>query len=112
MEERESKARDSGRQEDTVPIYKAVGDELVKVGEIQRGDAIEDARRDEPDVVDVKAIYILDEDPVALEGEEVRTAEFNLEEELRKLEEMANRAARRGRGRCAGAGKSGKRLRA
>jgi len=70
-----------------IPVYKLVNGVFVKVGEIPREDAIREVRCDEPDVVDVEAYYIIDEEPADL-GEEVSVAEFDLAKELKELEKL------------------------
>jgi len=81
------KAEPSEKRKDTIPVYKVTEDGLVKVGEIPREDAIREVRYDEPDVVDVEAYYIIDEEPADL-GEEVSVAEFDLAKELKELEKL------------------------
>jgi len=70
-----------------IPVYKLVNGVFVKVGEIPREDAIREVRYDEPDVVDVEAYYIIDEEPADL-GEEVSVAEFDLAKELKELKKL------------------------
>jgi len=71
-----------------IPVYKLVNGVFVKVGEIPREDAIREVRCDEPDVVDVEAYYIIDEEPVEILGEEVHVAEFDLAKELKELKKL------------------------
>jgi len=57
-----------------IPVYKKEGDIYVKVGEITE----EKARfyADDPDVIEVNAVCIVDEEPI--EGEERKIHEFRI----------------------------------